>query len=152
MFLANQLSSFGSSLLTKTSIDLPGSAILSLFGGIDAVIQQRLSQPRNSPDWAINFGHDNTVDVISSSIDQGIDVRGGIKSALVKNDYESNSFSALILNSLGKSNESNQIDATLLSSLQLSSPRISRSRFLVSYLAGRLGNYFINLLNSLAFS
>jgi hypothetical protein len=150
VFLANQLSSFGSSLLTKTSIDLPGSAILSLFGGIDAVIQQRLSQPRNSPDWAINFGHDNTVDVISSSIDQGIDVRGGIKSTLVKNDYDSNSFSALILNSLRKSNESNEIDATSLSSLQLSSPRISRSRFLFSYVAGRLGNYFINLLNSLA--
>jgi len=149
VFLVNQLSSFGS-LLTNTSIDLPGSAILSLFGGIDAVIQQRLSQPHNSPEWAINFGHDVAVDVISSSISQGIDVRGGIKSTLVKNDYDSNSFFALILNSLGKSNKSNQIDATLQSSLQLSSPRISRSRLLFSYLAGRLGNYFINLLNSLA--
>jgi len=151
VFLVNQLSSFGSSLLTKTSIDLPGSAILSLFGGVDAVIQQRLSQPRNSPDWAINFGHDVTVDVISSSIYQGIDVRGGIQSILVKNVEDPSSFSALILDCLGgNSNESDQIDATLLSSLQLSSPRISRSRFLFSYLAGRLGNYFINLLNSLA--
>jgi len=149
VFLVNQLSSFGS-LLTKTSIDLPGSAILSLFGGIDAVIQQRLSQPRNSPDWSNNFGHDIKIDVISSSIGQGIDVRGGIESTLIKNNYDSNSYSALILYSLGKSNESNQIDATLLSSLHLSSPRILRSRFIFSYLAGRLGNYFINLLNSLA--
>ena len=151
VFMADQLSSLDAPS-PRTSINLPGSAILSLFGGLDAVMQMRLSQSIYSPNWAVDFGHNQSRDILQNSIDQGVDVRGGYRFKLAKTDenLSSASFSSIILNSLGKTNESDLKSATLLLSLQLSSPQTVHTRFVFSYLAGRLGNYFINLLNSLA--
>jgi hypothetical protein len=152
VFLVNQLSSVGS-ISTTMSTDFPGSAILTLFGGVDAVMQQRLSQPLSSPAWADNFGHNQSNDVLSLSIDQGIDIRGGVRSLLLlksEDDTSSAAFTVMIMASLGKSSLEVQNSVTLLTSLDLFSPRTLRSRFHFPCLVGRLGNFFINLLNALA--
>lgn len=149
--LADQITSFDFFSPTH-SLDLPGSAILSLFGGTDAVIQQRLTDSLDAKLWGENFGH-HQIHALSNSIDQGIDVRNRINKILLKTTMSSSdmaSFSALITSLLDIKNYSGSISSTELSSLHLSTPRTRRSRYLLSYLVGRLGNYFINLLNSLA--
>lgn len=148
----------------------PASALLALFGGVDAVTALRLAHGEVSPLWDPSFGPMEAAvgsSFLKDAITGGRDMRGRgamtgetaatsatstVLSAAPLHPHSTLEFAAMLVNASSSSSRTCLTTATqcIQSLPEPAQPLVARTRYLHSCLSGRLGNYFINLLNSFA--